>query len=97
VSTHAAKEIGELLSAVDHLRLNGFLGHTEALNICHRIRRVAEKHGLGISMRSVTMQPLQHQVRVHWCGSRGQQINRYYSAFNMPDEHGPPARKGGAR
>jgi hypothetical protein len=103
VSVHIAKQVGQALAAVDVLDLNGIIGIGESSALYRQIRKRAERYGVGVSTRSVAMQPLQNQVRVHWCGSRGQQCNRYYPAFNMPDEREdaptrrPRARKAGAR
>lgn len=83
MSVHVAKVVGELFAAVDLLQLNGILSVSEAHKESERICKRAAIKGVFIATTTPFGEPLHNEVRLHWAGARGHQINRVYPAYNL--------------
>lgn len=78
MSRHAAKVIGAAFEAIDLLQLSSLISNTEARKACVRLRKKAEKLGVGIAITDTNGARLFRQIRVHWMGARGFHHSRLY-------------------
>lgn len=79
-----AKEIGRMYESIELLQLNGLINDREARRAMRGLVRKASRCGVGLAYTGPDGQRLLRQIRVHWVGSRGQQINRYYPPRREP-------------
>lgn len=78
IAEHVAKMIGAAFEAIDLLQLSSLISDTEARKACMRLRKKAEKIGLGIAITDTSGARLFRQIRVHWMDARGVSHSRLY-------------------
>lgn len=79
MSLQAASAVGEAWEALSLLTVIGILKPREYKAALARLEERARKNGVIISHVDPFGRELFHtQIRVHWCGVRGTQVNRYY-------------------